>query len=309
MPDDRFDWNDLRYVLALARCRSLAGAGKALRVDPSSVHRRLVALERRLAVRLFERGSGGYRPTPQGATLIDAAIRIEVVALSAERRIAGTDQKLSGLIRVSTSELLGLYLLPPLLREFGALFPQVALALSIDNRLADLTRRDADIVVRATDSPPANLVGRRIAKIASCAYAERGYLDRMGRARPLESYDWLGLDEGLAHAPQARWLRERVPDARCRFRFNLIEGAHQAARAGMGAAVLPAFVGDPDGELERLTAPEESGDFGVWVLTHPDLRRSARVRAFTREIGAMIAAQEQRLLGLQGPRSAALLAR
>ena len=306
MPDDRLDWDDLRYVLALARGRSLAAAGKALRVDPSSVHRRLVALERRLAVRLFERGAGGYRPTPPGMTLIDAAARIEVEALRAERRIAGTDQRLSGLIRVSTSELLGLYLLPALLREFGMRFPQVEVTLSIDNRLVDLKGRDADVAVRATDTPPANLAGRRIAKIASCAYAQRAYLDRVGRGKPLESYDWLGLDDSLAHAPQARWLHERVPDARCRFRFNLIEGAHQAARAGMGAAVLPAFVGDSDAELERITSPETSGEFGVWVLTHPDLRRTARIRAFMREIGAMIGTQEQRLLGLQSVSSAVL---
>lgn len=298
MKTKRLDWDDLRYVLALARGGTLAGAADALQVDPSSVHRRLVALERRLAVRLFERGRAGYRPTRQGAALIESAARMEAEALALERLISGTDQKLSGLIRVSTSELLGLYLLPRLLRDFGARFPQVEVELSIDNRRVDLTRRDADIVVRATDAPPDNLVGRRLAKIASCAYAQRGYLERAGRDRPLASYDWLGLDDTLAHAPQARWPRERVPDARCRFRFNLIEGAHQAARAGMGAAVIPAFVGDRDPELERLTAPETSGEFGVWVLTHPDLRRSACIRAFMQEIGAMIASEEPSLLGV-----------
>lgn len=293
----RFDWDDLRYVLAIARGGSLGGAARALRVNPSSVHRRLIALERKLAVRLFERGRGGYRPTRQGAALAEAAARIETEAFRAERQIAGTDLKLSGPIRVSSSELLGFYLLPPLLREFSARFPEVEVQLSIDNRLVDLTRRDADIAVRAADHAPEQLVGRRIAKIASCAYAQRDYLARVGRGRALDQYDWLGLDETLAHAPQERWLRERVPHARCRFRFNLIEGAHQAARVGLGAAVLPSFVGDRDPELERLTEPEAAGEFGVWVLTHPDLRRSARIRAFVLEIGAMIATQERTLLG------------
>jgi DNA-binding transcriptional LysR family regulator len=295
----RFDWDDLRYLLAIARGGTLGAAGKALRVDPSSVHRRLAALERRLAVRLFDRGRGGYRPTPHGAALVEAAQRIETEALSAERQVAGADLKLSGPIRVSTSEMLGFYLLPPLLSEFGSRFPAVEVELSIDNSLVDLTRRDADIVVRATDDPPAHLAGRRIARMASCAYAQRGYLDRVGRGRSLERYDWLALDETLAHVPQARWLRERVPQARCRFRFNLIEAAHHGARAGLGAAVLPCFVGDREPELERLTEPETSGEFGVWVLTHPDLRRSVRVRAFMQEIGAMIATQERRLLGLR----------
>ena len=291
------DWDDLRYMLGLARAGSLAAAAKALGVDPSSVHRRLVRLEKELGVRLFDRGREGYRSTRQGTALVEAAARVEVEALKAQRQIAGADLKVSGSIRVSTSELLGLYLLPPLLGEFGARFPEVEVVLSIDNRLADLTRRDADIALRATDNPPPQLVGRFIGKIASAAYAHRSYLARVGRGRPLDGYDWLGLDESLAHAPQARWLRERVPNARCRLRFSLIEGAHQAARAGLGAAVLPSFVADRDPELERLTAPETAGDFGVWVLTHPDLRRSARIRAFMQEIGAMIATQARSLLG------------
>jgi len=107
------------------------------------------------------------------------------------------------------------------------------------------------------------------------------------------------LDQSLAHAPQARWLRERVPQARCHFRFNPTEATHQGVRAGLGVAVIPCFVCDHEPDLERLTEPETSGEFGVWVLTHPDLRRSARIRAFMQAIGAMLATHEQSLLGLR----------
>jgi DNA-binding transcriptional LysR family regulator len=300
MSDKDFDWDDLRYVLAVARGGSLAGAAKTLRVNPSSVHRRLVAFEHRLSVRLFDRLRDGYRPTPQGKTLIEAARRIEAEALAAQRRVQGTELALSGLVRVSTSELLGLYLLPPLLRSFASSHPEVEVELSIDNRLVDLARRDADVVVRATDKPPPGLVGRRVAKIASAVYAQRGYLDRVGRGHTLDAYEWLALDQSLAGVPQARWLRERVPQARCRFRFNLIEAAHQSVRAGLGVAVVPCFVCDREPDLERLTEPETSGEFGVWVLTHPDLRRGVRIRAFMQQIGALIATQEQSLLGVRG---------
>jgi DNA-binding transcriptional LysR family regulator len=294
-----FDWDDLRYVLAIARGGSLAAAAGTLRVNPSSVHRRLVAFERRLAVRLFERRRDGYRATPQGETLIEAAQRIEAEALAAQRRVQGTERALSGLVRVSTAELLGLYLLPPLLRRFTSDFPEVEVELSVDNRFVDLTRRDADVVVRATDQPPAHLVGRRVARVASAAYAQRTYLDRVGRGQALDAYEWLALDQSLARVPQARWLREHVPQARCRFRFNLLEAAHQCVRAGLGVAVMPCFVCDPEPDLERLTEPETSGEYGVWVLTHPDLRRSARIRAFMQAIGTMIATHEHRLLGMR----------
>jgi DNA-binding transcriptional LysR family regulator len=294
------DWDDLRYVLAVVRGRSLASAGKLLRVDPSSVHRRLGAIEARLSVRLFERTREGYRPTREGEALAGAATRMEMEALGAERQVLGSELRLSGLIRVGTSELLGLHLLPPLLRDFASRFPDVNIALSVDNRLVDLARRDADVVIRGTDKPPAHLVGRRVARMASCAYGQRAYLDRVGRGRPLEHYEWLGLDETMAHVPQARWLGARLPSIRYRFTFNSIEGTHQAARAGLGVAVLPAFVGDRQPELERLTEPEVPGEWGVHVLTHPDLRRSARIRLFMREMAALIGAQEQRLLGIRG---------
>ena len=296
----RLDWEDLRYVLEIARGGSLAAAALALGVNASSVHRRLAAFEERLAGRLFERGRGGYRPTRTGQALVDAAGRIEAEALAAERRLLGAERGLSGVVRVSTSELLGLYLMPPLLRGFAVRYPQMEIEVSIDNRLVDLARSDADVVLRATDRPPADWIGRRLSRIASCAYAHRDYLDRVGRRRPLDEYDWIGLDQSLAHAPQARWLREQVPQARCRLRFNLIEATHQAVRAGLGVAVVPCFVCDDDPMLERIGSPATAGEFGVWMLTHPDLRRSPRIRSFMQDIGALVSAQETRLLGARG---------
>jgi len=296
--EKRFAWDDLRFVLAVARGGSLGAAARALGVDHSSVYRRLAGLEGRLAVRLFERRRDGYRPTLQGELLADAAKRIETEALAAERRVFGADLALSGTLRVSTSELLGFYLLPPLLSEFAARQPEVEVELSINNNLVDLTRRDADVLLRAADKAPEHLIGRRISKIASAAYGHRDYLRRMKRGQPLDAYDWLGFDDALAHVPQARWLRDHVAGARIRFRFDMIEALHRAARAGLGIAVLPCFVGDAESDMERLTSPETSGEFGVWILTHPDLRRSARVRVFMQEFTAMIVSREPHLLGL-----------
>jgi DNA-binding transcriptional LysR family regulator len=302
MSDKRIDWDDLRYVLAIARSGGLGAAARSLGVNHSSVYRRLANLEARLGVSLFERQRTGYHLTSRGEMLVDAARRVEVEILSAQTKVLGADLKFSGTVRVSTSELLGFYLLPPLLCEFSVRYPDIEIELSVNNTLADLTRRDADVVVRATDKPPEFLVGRRISKMASSAYARHDYLQRIGRDRSLQDYEWLGFDETLEHVPQARWLHNHVPRARIRFRFDLIEALHQCACAGLGVAVLPCFVGDRDPVLERLTPPEMFGEFGVWVLTHPDLRRSARIRAFMQEIGTMIAAKESLLLGISSGR-------
>lgn len=295
--DEQPNWDDLRCVLAIARGGSLGAAAQQMGLNHSSVYRRLDALEARLRVRLFERGRSAYRLTLEGELMADAAQRMEAEALAAHRRVLGHDLKLSGTIRVSTTDVLGLHLLPPLLREFPQRYPEIQIEVSINNRLIDLTRRDADVAIRAADQAPEHLIGRRISRTASAAYAHRSYLKRAGRSRALAEHEWLALDDTLAHAPQARWLREQVPRPRCHFRFDSLEALRQGVRAGLGAGVLPCFVGDADHELVRLTQPETAGEFGIWVLTHPDLRRSARIRAFVNEIGALIAARQHTLLG------------
>ena len=294
---DSLSWDDLRCVLAIARGGGLNAAARQMGLNHSSVYRRLDALEARLQVRLFERGRTAYRLTLEGELMADAAQRMEAEALAAHRRVLGRDLKLSGTIRVSTTDMLGLHLLPPLLREFPRRYPEIEIELSISNRLVDLTRRDADVAIRAAEQAPDHLVGRRISLAASAAYAHHSYLKDTGRARALADHDWLMLDGSMVHAPQARWLREHVPQPRCHFRFDALEGLRQGVRAGLGAGVLPCFVGDVDRELVRLTPPETSGAFGIWVLTHPDLRRSARIRVFVNEIATLIAGCERQLLG------------
>jgi DNA-binding transcriptional LysR family regulator len=297
---EQFDWDDLRVLLAIARGGGLGAAARSLGVNHSSVYRRLDALEARLSVHLFDRDRGTYRLTPAGELLVDAAQRMEAEALGASRRVLGIDSKLAGVIRVSTSELLGLRLLPPLLRDFPRRYPDVEIELSIENRLVDLIQRHADVAIRATDRAPEHLVGRFVGKIASAVYASRAYLDRVGRGRSLAEYDWLALDDSAAHVPQARWLRENVPSARVQLRCSLLEGVRRAMLQDLGLGVLPCFAADGDARLDRITPPETSGDFGVWVLIHPDLRRNTRVRAFFNEISKRIAAQEAMLLGRGG---------
>jgi len=291
------NWDDLRYILAIAREGSLGAAAKALGVNHSSVYRRLDGFEKTLGARLFERQRTGYRLTAQGEVLADTARRIEAEALAVELQLVGTDLKLSGTIRVSTGEVLGLYLLPPLLKGFASLYPEVRIELSLNNRMADLARRDADVVVRATANPPEHLVGRRVGTIGFCAYAHENYLDRAGRSKPLASYRWLGFDERLSALAPARWLLEQCPGLQHQFRFDSFAAMLEAAGAGLGAAVLPCFVAEGRAGIERLGTPHLDPGFGVWVLTHPDLRRSARIRAFTRDIGDRILAEQAKLAG------------
>ena len=291
------DWDDLRYVLAIARAGGLNGAARALDVNPSSVYRRLEALEKALETRLFERLRSGYRLTPSGEALAEAAERMEREALSVENRIKGTDVRLEGHLRVSTSEAVTLHLLPRWLAEFRDTYPGLTLDVASTNQIVDLSRREADVVIRGTDRPPPHLVGRRCGTITFAAYASKAYLDRVGRGRPLADYEWLGFDGPMLRVQQARWLAEQVPEARVRLRYDSFAPIRLAMAAGLGCAALPCFSCADDPTLEALPGTRTGTAYHFWVLTHPDLRRSARVRAFLQFFGTRLAALPPELLG------------
>ena len=291
------DWDDLRYVLAISRTAGLSPAARALGVNPSSVYRRLEALERQLEVRLFERLRSGYRLTESGEALAEAAARMEAEALAVERRVLGTDVRLQGHIRVSTSEAFAIHVLPPYLGAFRQTYPGVSLDLAVSNQLVDLSRRDADVVIRATASAPEQLVGRSVARIGIAAYASPAYLDGMGRRRALAEYDWIGFTGALSHIRQARWLEQNIPDKQQTIRVDSFGTVINTVASGAGCGMLPCFAGDDDARFERLPGTYEATDVQLWVLTHPDLRRSARVRACLQFFGARLSADAPRLLG------------
>ena len=290
------DWDDLRYVLAIARAGGLNGAARALDVNPSSVYRRLEALEAAMETRLFERLRAGYRLTPSGEALADAAERMEREALAVENRIKGTDVRLEGHLRVSTSDAVSLHLLPRWLAEFRDTYPGLTLDIASTNQIVDLSKREADVVIRGTAKPPDHLVGRRCGPIHFAAYASKRYLDKAGRGRPLADYDWLGFDGPMLRVQQAKWVAERVPEARVRLRYDNFAPIRLAAASGLGCAALPCFACEDDPALERLPETLTPTDFHLWVLTHPDLRKSARVRAFLQFFGTRLAALDSSLM-------------
>lgn len=291
------DWDDLRYVLAIARGEGLAAAARLLKVNPSSVYRRLETLETQLEVRLFERQRSGYRLTDAGEALAEAAERMEAEALGVERRVRGTDLKLEGHIRLSTSEAVAQYLLPSLLAEFRQRYPGVTLAISANNQVVDLTRRDADVAIRVTAAPPPNLVGRSVGAIGFASYATAGYLERAGRDRPLDQYEWIGFEGPMARVRQALWLAERVPESRQMLRFDSIGAATAAVLAGLGCGALPCFSADANPRLVRLPDTHVEADIELWILTHPDLRKSARIRACLQFFGHRLQAMAPLLSG------------
>jgi len=282
----RVDWNDLQFLLGVADAGSLSGAARRLGVNHTTVLRRLNAFEKQLGVRLFDRLATGYSLTAAGEELARAARDVDETVTDVERRLVGQDLRLTGTVRVTTTDTLAAALVPAALGAFARAHPDVALELTTTTALASLTKRDADIAVRASSKPPPNLVGRRVARVAYAPYAAPAYLEQLEKhdktaRRRMDRWDWLLPDDSLAGSTVARWAARELRGVRIALRADTLTALGRAAEAGLGVAALPCYYGDLSSGLRRARAPIETMSSELWVLTHEDLRGTARIRALT----------------------------
>jgi DNA-binding transcriptional LysR family regulator len=279
-------WDDLRCVLEIARAGSLSGAARALRVEHSTIYRRLNAIEKRLGVKLFERTRHGYAATANGELTAAAAKAMETEALEIERRIQGADERLSGVVRLATSELFAGFLLPPVLKPFLEQHPDIEIEIDASSRAVDLNRREADLALRATLVPPEHLVGRQVGELRYAVYGARG-LEPAGRDS-LDARCWLGFDDSISYLEIARWQRAQTRGKPPRVRFSSLAAMLHAAAAGLGVAVLPLFAADQHASLSRLSPVLDQPRMKLWVLSHRDVRGNARVAALARHLSGEI---------------------
>lgn len=293
------DWDDYRYVLAVARTGSIRAAAAALGVNHSTVSRRIDAFEARLQVRLFERLPTGYFMTGTGEEMAAFARRIEAETLAASRLLAGREARLSGTLRVTMPNTIAVHFAMPDLVRFSDEHPEISLELDVTLSMADLARREADVAIRVSNDPPGNLVGRRLLRYARAIYASEGYLSRHDSARPRSAagpgMTWIGWDDTV---PDPQWVRQSpYPDAPARNRISNTLVHLEAAKCGMGICMLPCFVGDTEPTLRRLPPGTPEPDRDIWLLTHEDLRHTARVRRFLDFMAEAILARRDLLEG------------
>jgi len=290
------NWNDMKLVLAIARAESLTGGAAALGINHSTAFRRLNALEEKVGARLFERLPGGvYRTTTEGERVATTAERVETEANALSRDVLGRDARLTGTLRVTSSETLAYSVLTQQLARFRQAHPGIVVELLIDNRVLSLSRREADIAVRVSRPKEPDLFGRKLADIAWTIY---GTPEMVAAEGPIAIDDQLvGRDfiswgaevTGLA-APD--WLADRVEAKRVVYRSNSLVNQYKAALAGIGYALLPCYLGDAEPGLVRaLATPAAVLTRELWIVTHADLKKTARVRAFFDIVGDGLASQ------------------
>jgi DNA-binding transcriptional LysR family regulator len=293
-------WDDLRLVKAIADARGMPGAAAALGLNHSTIFRRLGQLEATLGAPLFERRRTGYAVTPAGEEMTALAARVDEDITAFARKVAGRQISPAGELRVATNDSLLVHLLTPLFARFQQQCPDIRLDVVIGNPALNLSKRDADVAIRATDNPPENLVGRRIARIAWALYGRASDFPEPETPPTLEALkqrSWVSLGEDLGALKVVRFVAETVPAAHVRYRANTVLGLAEAIEAGIGIGHVPCLIGDVRPSLARLMPPDPDFAADLWLLTHPDLRQSPRVRAFLDVMAAELAGHKALLEG------------
>ena len=280
------NWDDLRVFLAVARTGSLSAAARGLGVNHSTVFRRIAGFETELGVRLFERLSSGYALTPAGEETLRIVERIEADVATLDRTVTGQDLRLSGTVRITAIDMLAFWLLPDHLARFHATYPSIEIEMVVGNETLDLSRRETDIALRIGNAPPETLVGRRVGRLDFAVYGAPTYCV----AHPgteLAGHDWIGLDG--AHAPLAHRFEEFLPGVRPVFRSNSVACTVRLAKAGLGLAILPCAIAGQKPDLIRVADVPDTFGLDLWLLTHEDLRHTARIRAVLDFVAAALA--------------------
>jgi DNA-binding transcriptional LysR family regulator len=275
------DWDDLRAFLAVSERGSVSGAAKFLNVNHSTVLRRLASLEKRLGARLFDRLPRGYELTAQGEELRNRLHGVSEQIDAAQRSLSGRDLGVAGAIRITTTDTLIHGLLMPHLAEFRALNPAIQMEIVINNTFLNLTRREADIAVRPSNTVPENLVGRRVGCLRTAIYASKKYLKENGGKKEWAAHVWVAPDEALSYLAQAKWMRDNIPADRIVVRIDSLLEMVAAVRDGMGLGLLLCILADDESDIVPLSEPIDELETDLWILTHPALKGVARIKALS----------------------------
>jgi DNA-binding transcriptional LysR family regulator len=297
-------WDDVRFALAIGAAGSLAGAARALGVNHTTVLRRLDALEAALGSRLFERLRSGYQPTDAGQALLEQARHMAARADEIERQVVGQDRELTGVLRVTTAFVVMEHLLPRPLADFARAYPGIEVEVVENAFLVDLasrhtdidqgwTRREADVAVRLSGQVAEHLVGRTLGRSQCCVYALRGATDLPQQVTPLPQLireaPWVAFERDASSRVYDQWMRAHLVRANVRVRVDIFNAKAAMLQTGIGVGVLPTFMEEKHPELVAVSEPIPELSQPVWILTHPDLRETARVRAFMQLVGDRLA--------------------
>ena len=279
-----FDWDDLKYFLALARNGSTLAAARSLRLSQSTVHRRLSELERKLGQQLVTRHPSGYRLTELGEELRAHAERVEAAISDFERQVAAWGKELSGVVKVTCPEAFGPRLMRSgLIDKFNARYPALRVEIGMNDKIVDLAKGQADIAIRTTASRDNALIGRKIGDSLWSVYASRSYVKSHGgiqRPEDIDRHAVVVFGGEMRDHHSVHWVKSVAPNARITARGNNLPALLMAAKSGAGICPMPVIVGESEPDLVRLLDPVPELATPFYLFMHSDMKKTPRVRAF-----------------------------
>ena len=280
---------DLTLVLALVRGRSLARAAEQLQVDVSTVFRAIRKLETSLGVALFEKNRRGYTPTQSAQALAEQAERAEQALDAARIALQQGEKVISGTVRLTCTDAVLQHLLLPCLGELMPRYPALSLELATSNAFASLSRRDADIALRLSNSPPEHLIGRQLGQTAYFVCGRREHRDAFLQSP--STLPWIAPDDSMSDHITVAWRHQAHPSLVPRYRCSSISAVARLVQAGLGIAALPDFMARSLDGVERLSDPLDGCDTGLWLLTRPDCLALRSVQALFDELTPLLRAR------------------
>ena len=289
-------WDDLKFFLSFVRSGTMRAAAQMLGVSHSTVARRLEKIEQNSGVRLFDKHPSRFVLTLDGEDMLRVAETIEKEIFGLERRITGKDQKLDGVIRLTTVDFLATHFLMPCIADFSKQYPNIDIDIIITYDTLNLDAREADMTLRFGANPPDHLVGRRFMTMLTAAYASKEYVLANDIENP-KSAQWIGFRDKKSNAEWGQ--RSPFPHLPVRGNFQSLLVQLEACKQGIGLAMLPVIMGDNTPGLRRLSLPERDPVFDVWALTHRDLRTTARLQALSDHLYRFIKRKKREIEGIE----------
>ncbi|MBV7379515.1 LysR family transcriptional regulator [Maritimibacter dapengensis] len=284
----QMDWDDLRFVLAVADAGSLSGAARRLGVNHATVLRRIDGFENRAGLPIFDRTPRGYRVASQRRRVIEKMREVETAVLGVERAMTAASAPLAGVVRVTSTDSLCIGVLPAIIGALESEAEGLVIDLSSQNLHVDLARLDADIAVRPALERPEGLIGEEAARMGFAVYQAAGS----------NTATWLGFTNGLAKIWLARAFDDMAGDDPMVAGSDSFLVLREMAATGRGRAILPCVLGDPDPRLSRVEGLTDIPSTPLWVVSHPDLADVPRIRTVRAMLGAALAAHTDRLAGV-----------
>jgi len=293
------DWEDLRLFLEMMRHPTLAEAAVRLNIDPTTLGRRLKRLEQQIGTDLFERGPNGFRPTVTARNLAVHVEEMEIASLKAWESI-GSEDATSGIVRISTAEGFGSYIIAPALAEFSKHHPKLKIDLVAGSGFLSVSKREADMSILLARPTTGRLFVRKLSDYRLMLYGARDYLAShalIEKVDDVKDHPLIGYVEDLIYSPKLRYLDEFPFEAKPAIRSSSIVGQLQATKAGAGLCVLPCFMADTENDLIRILPDEISFERSMWLAVHEEIREFARIEAAIRFLTETVAKAQSQLSG------------